>query len=133
MTTFPGVERLLVAWLTGALGVRVVTTLPADLTQAVPLLQVTRIGGPHDDSVPSLQIPTVDIDAFGTDEGAVSDLLERVDVSLRYHLPGATVLGGRVGKVRTLSGSAWRAWENTDVRRRGASYQLWVKTPPPAL
>lgn len=125
-------EQLLVAWLTADLpGVRVCTELPADFPTLVPLVQVTRIGGPHSDDLVSLMMPTMDVDAFGADRAAAAALIDAVDDSLRRRLPGRTVTGGRVGKVRTLSGAQSRTWDDQRVRRYGASYQLWVKTPTP--
>lgn len=120
-------ELLLHDFLTVALGVRVCSELPADLGDVLPVVQATRIGGPHDDNDPLLQTPTVDIDYFAADRAAAFALAEAGDLALRRQLPGATVGTVRVGMVRTLSGPSWRGWDNTSIRRVGATYQLWIK------
>lgn len=123
---FAGVEIALHDYLTVELGVRVCTELPADLQAVVPLVQVVRIGGPHSDNDPYLQMPTVSVDSFAADRGGATDLAHAADLALR-RLTGATVHGARFGLVRTLSGPAWRPWDDTAVRRFGATYSLWMK------
>jgi hypothetical protein len=127
--SWPGTERLVHDWLVADLGVRVCSELPADLAEVMPLIQAVRIGGPHDDNDPYVLIPTVSIDVFAADRAGATELADAVDLSLRRRLPGAHVLGASVGLVRTLSGPSWRPWDDTRVRRFGATYQLWVKTP----
>lgn len=128
--TFAGVERLLHDFLTADLGVRVCTELPADLPDVLPLVQVQRIGGPTHDGDPYFSMPTVSIDCFEADRASATDLAHQVDLSLRRRLRGATVPGAVVTRVSTITGPSWRPWDDTtDVRRFGASYQLWIKTP----
>jgi hypothetical protein len=128
VTAFAGVELALVDWLTVDLpGNRVCTELPDDLADAAPVIQVVRIGGPHDDNDPNLQIPTVSVDCFSATRGGATDLANAVDTSLRKRLPGATIHGARFGLVRTLTGPSWRPWEDAALRRFGSTYQLWVR------
>lgn len=129
MPTFPGTERLLHDWLVADLGVRVCSELPADLAEVVPLIQAVRIGGPHDDNDPFLLIPTVSVDCFADDRLAAITLADQVDRAMRKTLPGAQVHGASVGLVRTLTGPSWRPWDDTAVRRYGATYQVRLKTP----
>lgn len=126
--TFVGVERLLVGHLASVLGVRVVTELPADLASSAPVVQVVRIGGPHDDDDPRTQIPTVSLDYFAATRAAAADLAEAADAAMRA-LPGRTLSGAHMGKVRTLTGPSWRPWEDTALRRLGATYQVWLRAP----
>jgi hypothetical protein len=64
---YPDVERLLVTYLGAALGVRVVTDLPANLQQILPLVQVGRVGG-ADDTV-TIDHARVDVDVFADGAG----------------------------------------------------------------
>jgi hypothetical protein len=130
VSAFPGAERLVHDWLVADVGVRVCSELPADLADVLPIIQAVRIGGPHHDEDPYLQIPTMSVDVFADGRQAAYDLAQTVDLSIRRHLPGAKVLGASVGMVRTLTGPAWRAWDDTTrVRRVGMTYQLWLKAP----
>lgn len=128
--SYPGVERLLVDFLVTAVGVRVCTELPADLADVLPLIQVVRVGGPSLDDDPYVEAATVSVDCFDVTRADATDLAMQADLALRRLLPGARVLGASVGKVRTLTGPSWRPWDDTtNVRRFGATYQVWVKTP----
>lgn len=127
MTAFAGVEIALHDYLTVELaGPRVCTELPADLAGQVPLVQVVRIGGPHSGEDPYIQVPTVSVDTFAGDRASATDLSHQVDLALR-RITGTTVHGARFGIVRTLSGPAWRPWDDTSVRRFGATYSLWMR------
>jgi hypothetical protein len=126
--TFGGVEALLIGWLSGQLGVRCVTDLPAGLADAVPVVQVVRIGGPSDDNDPNFHVPTVSIDCFAVDRASATVLAQQVDDALRKVLPGVTTGGATVTKVQTVSGASWRPWDDTTLRRFGASYALHIKT-----
>ena len=119
---YPDVERLLVTYLGDALAVRVVTDLPANLQQVLPLVQVARIGG-ADDVV--LDAARVDVDVFATGRGAAVELAERCRGALRFGLAGQVVDGVTVYRVRTGEGPAWRPYEDTaGVRRFGAVYEI---------
>ena len=122
------VEALLIPWLTSTLGVRFVTDLPANLADVLPLGQVTRIGGADDDNVASFDAPVVDVDYFAADRAAVSDLARRGHTALRITLPGLTVGAGTVTKVQTITGPSWRPYDDTLLRRIGASYRLYIRT-----
>lgn len=127
--SYQGVELMLHDFLVAAVGVRVCTELPADLQDVLPVVQVVRIGGPHDDNDPFLLIPTVSVDCFADDRLAAITLADQVDRAMRKTLPGAQVHGASVGLVRTLTGPSWRPWDDTAVRRYGATYQVRLKTP----
>jgi hypothetical protein len=120
---YADVERLLVAWLPSQLdGTRTVTDLPSNLGSVLPLVQVTRLGGA--DLQPSLDRPVVDIDCYATDRAGASDLAQKVRDLVRLLLPGQQVDGVLVARVDTVSGPSWRPYDNTSLRRFGASYQL---------
>lgn len=123
---YADVERLLVALLPGLTGgVRACTDLPADLLQVLPVVQVARIGGT--DSSVSLDVATVDVDSYAASRQAANELAGQVRHALLFALPGAAAAGGVVTRVQTLSAPAWRPYDNTTLRRVGASYQLTVR------
>lgn len=127
--TYSGVETLLRGFLlTQIAGTRIVTELPAKLGTQLPVVQVVRIGGPSDDNDPNFHTPTVSVDCFAVDRASATALAQQVDDALRKVLPGVTTGGATVTKVQTISGASWRPWDDTKLRRFGASYALHVKT-----
>jgi hypothetical protein len=126
---YASVEKLLVAWLESQLPTvtRVVTELPAQLATKLPVVQVVRFGGPDDQ--PTIDLPTVDVDCYAASRGTAEDLAEDVRDLLRFTLPGKTVGGTTVSRVQTIAGPHWRPWDDTTMRRYGASYQLTVRRP----
>lgn len=121
--TYPDIERLLVAYLPPLLGgVRVVTDTPANLERVLPIVQVQRFGG--GDVAPGIDRPVVDIDCYAATRGAASDLAERVRYAVLYRLPGTTVGAVGIPRVDTLTGPSWRPYDNTALRRFGASYAI---------
>jgi hypothetical protein len=126
---FSGVEALLIGWLKTQLpSVRFLTDTPADLATAGPVVQVARIGGPSSDDDPSFQSPTVSVDCFAADRISATLLAQQIDDALRKALPGVTTGGATVTKVATISGAAWRPWDDLKVRRVGATYVLYLKS-----
>ena len=124
---YGGVEALLIGWLSGQLGVRCLTDLPADLESVLPVVQVVRIGGPSDDNDPDFHTPTVSVDSFAEDRSAATTLGQQVDDALRKVLPGQVTGGAVVTKVQTITGPSWRPFDDTTLRRFGASYALHLK------
>lgn len=122
MSAYGDIERLLTSWLAQQLAVRVVTDLPANLDDVLPLVQVTRYGG--GDDVISLDRPLVDVDCYAATRGAAYELAQRVRDAVRFALPGRVVDSVLVCRVDTLSGPVWRPYENATLRRFGASYQI---------
>jgi hypothetical protein len=122
---YPDVERLLVTHLGAALGVRVVTDLPANLQQILPLVQVGRFGGAD---VVTMDHALMDIDGYAVSRAAALELAERCREELRFRLPGLQVGGAFVYTVRTMGGVAWRPYDDTtNVRRFGATYQITTR------
>jgi hypothetical protein len=117
---------MLVGHLAAVLGVRFVTDLPANLQQILPLGQVNRIGG--GDDVVTIDRANVDVDTYAGTRAAALALSERVREELRLRLPGVVVGGVEVCRVDTLSGPAWRPYDDTtNVRRFGATYQITTR------
>lgn len=117
------VEALLSTWLpTQVSGLRAVTELPAELADAVPLVRVFRIGGP--DPTPGLDVATLDIEAFADARQSARTLAYQIQYALRFKLPGHVTDAGSVARVRTISGPAWRPYDNPNVRRFGALYEI---------
>jgi hypothetical protein len=127
--TFAGVDPLLIGWATTHFGVRFALDTPADLADVVPLVQLQTIGGPSDDRFAGLIAATVSVDSFAADYEAASDLAWQVDAGLRTALPGTKTGSVVFGKVRTLTIPGRRPWNDVTVRRYGATYQIWLRTP----
>lgn len=117
-------ERILVAWLSAQLACRVVTDLPADLEKRVPLLQIQRFGGA--DVAPGLDVVSLDVDSYGPDRGSAIALAEDARAALRFELPGTQIDGAVFTRVTTIEGPAFRPYDNTALRRFGATYQIYV-------
>jgi hypothetical protein len=117
---YPNVEKMLVAWLSTNVGVRVLTDTPTNLAQILPVVQVTKFGGT--DQVPGIDVANVDIDVYASTRDQAAGLAERVRYQLRMVLPGQQVAGITVSRVETIIGPSWRPYDNTSLRRFGASY-----------
>lgn len=127
MTTaqpYVDVERLLVQWLGQQLNCRVVTDLPANLQTQVPLLQIQRVGGA--DARPGLDFVGLDVDAYGPNRGSAVALAENARYALRFRLPGVQLDGAVFTRIDTTEAPSFRPYDNTDLRRFGATYRLIV-------
>jgi hypothetical protein len=125
----PDVEQMLVAWLGLQFpGSRFVTEAPADssFSAAVAggLVRVQRVGGPR---MYAIDRPTVVIDCFKPDRPAAKALALQVADALYLRLPGVPLPGGVVGHVAEISGPSWVPWDDTNVRRVVATYQIHLK------
>lgn len=123
------VEQMLIAWLPQQFnGVRVVTETPAgaSFTTAAEggLIRVTRIGGGRQQSL--LQ-PRVVLDFFKPGRPEAKAFALAVAEALFWRLPGTSVGDGVVGRVTEVSGPSWAPWDDTDVRRFTAIYQIHMK------
>jgi hypothetical protein len=122
------VEGILIPWLRETIDVRVVTDLPADLADVLPVVQLTRIGGFSHDDNPRFDMPTLSADCYAEDRGQAIALAESVDEAFRIQLPGQTLNRSTVTRVQTVTGASWRPYDNTSLRRVGASYRLYIKS-----
>lgn len=123
---YPDVEKLLVATLPARIGgVRVLTETPANLAGAVPVIQVTRFGG--GDTAPGIDRPNVDFDVFAATRAQAFSIAEKLRYALLYVIPGQRLDAAgtaTIARVDTISGPSIRPYDNTALRRVGASYQL---------
>jgi len=120
---WPDIEIELVAWLTAALDVRHCTDLPADLADALPVNQVQRVGG-GDDSF-RLDRALVSLDSYAATREAASTLARQSRHQLITVLPGVKTTSAVFGRVATVSAPAWRPYENPNLRRMGATYEIY--------
>jgi hypothetical protein len=123
---FPDIEILLVAYLHTKTSLRVVTDLPANLDEILPVIRVTRISGADRDY--RLDRPIVDVDVFAADRAGASALSGQVRDLLRNQLQygDAVQPTGVVTSVETIAGPRWLPDPNTSLRRFNATYELCV-------
>lgn len=138
---FEDLEGSLVAWLRG-LGIarRVVTERPSNLQSAdvLPLAEISDVGGPE--VARGLDAATVDVDCYhigsGTGMTAVSareqarGFANEVRRAFQYQLPGTTLIGGAVvGRVHVARRPVWLPYDDTNIRRVGATYEIYFRQP----
>lgn len=132
-------ELLVRDWLASTFSdAHVVTEMPKDITllNYLPLLHVGRFGGTN--SRPGLDRAVIDVDSFAdATVGQVLDgrndarkLAERVRDAILRTLPGYVINGATVTGVATVSAPTFRPYDNTSVRRYGATYAVFVKPSP---
>lgn len=125
---WPDIEVELVAWLDAALDVRHLTDLPANLGEILPVNQLQRVGG--DDDGFRLDRALVDINSYGATRAAASALARQTRHELVVNLRGTKTSAAVFGRVSTVSAPAWRPYENPDLRRMGATYELFFHPIP---
>ena len=122
-------ENLIRDWLAAVFpAARVVTELPANLADVLPVIQVARFGG--SDDFLTLDSANVDIDTFGVSRDAARSLSEQVRSAVRLHLPGYSANGGAVQSVTTISAPRWVPYDNTSLRRFTAAYRITIHSIP---
>ena len=128
-TGLASAETLIRDWLAAVFpSARVVTELPANLADVLPVIQVTRFGG--SDDFLTLDSANVDIDTFGVSRDAARSLSEQVRSAVRLHLPGYSANGGAVQSVTTISAPRWVPYDNTSLRRFTAAYRITIHSIP---
>lgn len=138
------VESALVAWSganydaarVGDLGARFLTDLPNDLEDELPVVQITRFGGPK--IWPNLDRPTLDIDCYASTRVIAEDLATYVSGlyfrGLRADRDGNSCymdyegVRGVFSNIREIQGVGWRTYENPAVERYGFAIQLLVRS-----
>ena len=120
---YTDVEELLVAYLSAKFpSYRICTELPAQITQTT--VQVVRIGG--FDSA-AIDTATVSVDIYAADRGTANDASGIVRAALNNGaLAGYTNGSATVATISTIGGPGWRPYDDTDVRRIGATYAISV-------
>ncbi|MEU5976389.1 hypothetical protein [Streptomyces sp. NPDC047315] len=124
--TWPDVEIELVARLgDGRLGpARVLTELPENLLDVLPVVQVQRVPGGGDDGY-RLDRALVDVDVYAPTRLLASQIAQQVRNELVVLLRGATTTRAVFGRVSTVAAPAWRPYENPGLRRSGATYEMF--------
>jgi len=120
------VEVLLIGWLQSRLGVGVVVRdeLDNNLADELPTVQVQRAGGGDDGF--RLDRPVVDVNVYAASRGDASALSHQIRSLLLTELRGAKTDTAVVGYITTISAPSNRPYENTALRRNGATYQMHV-------
>lgn len=119
------VEALLVAWLDGQLtGVTVRVELDNSLPDELPTVQVERVTG--DDDGFRMDRALVDVNVYASTRLAATALAAQVRGLLLTRLRGSTTDTAVVGRVATIAAPGWRPYENTALRRVGATYEMFL-------
>lgn len=120
------IEVLVIGWLQARLGSGVVVRdeLDNNLLNELPTVQVQRAGG-GDDGL-RLDRPVVDINAYAAGRGAATALAQQIRTLLLTELRGSKTDTAVVGYITTISAPSSRPYENTALRRNGATYQMFV-------
>lgn len=118
-TPFPDVETAVMDLLEQWYGVETGTTTPSDLAAIVPFVRVSLVAG-RDDRVTDYSV--VDIDVFTQTRQQGYDLAEGIRTRLLDgpHQSGTVV----IDKVRTETKPFQAPWDDTNVRRRLATYRI---------
>lgn len=117
---FADVEQLVVLLLADALDCRVSTELPAHIETVLPVVRVSRTGGPDDKITDSARI---DVETFHSDRGRSWDLAQQAREAM--HAAAHTVVGGRlIDTVDTETAPMWIDYANDSVRRYTATYRV---------
>jgi hypothetical protein len=126
--TFGGVEALLVPWAAAALSRRVVTELPSDLQNVVPLHRLTSFGGTAYPKAPKLISPRVALTTFAVGYAAAAQEAENAKTAFLTLLPGVTIAGSTVTGVNLLAGPTWVPYTDTVLRQFTTTFDLVIQT-----
>lgn len=119
------IEVALIAWLGVRLeGVVVRDELDNNLLDELPTVQVERLPGGGDDGI-RLDRALVDIDVYAATKGAAAALAHTIRGLLMTQLRGSATATAVFGRIDTLSAPARRPYENTALRRVGATYSIY--------
>ena len=124
----PDLGEVMVAFLTGQLPTtRACTSLPDNLVDAVPLLQVVRASGAvfgrrYDRAL-------FDLNAFGADEDAASTLARQAEALLLAPINQTFPdLSAVLGSAESVRRPQWVPYENTNVRLYAATYSIKLRS-----
>lgn len=119
------VELLLIGWLRNRLGNDVVVRDELDnrLLEELPTVQVTVVGGGDDGF--RLDRALFDVDVYAATRADAIALAAEIHGALLGELRGATTSTAVVGRLDTVSRPVARPYENTGLRRVGATYQIY--------
>jgi hypothetical protein len=134
---FPDIEQVLVPWLASQLlavyGVqaRTCTETPENLADILPVVAVSRSAGSDVQAI--LDRPVVDVDCFAATRLAAGQLSAQVFVLMHHYLPGTVTAGAVstvVGMVNTVKGPGWLTYQDLNVRRSNATYEVYQHPVP---
>ncbi|MFF9631733.1 phage tail termination protein [Streptomyces fradiae] len=120
------VELELMQWLRSRIepGTVVRDELDNQLLAELPTIQVERLPGGDDDGL-RLDRALVDINVYAATRGEALALAAQVRGWLLAELPGAATATAVFTRVDTVTAPAIRPYENTGLRRAGATYQIY--------
>jgi hypothetical protein len=122
---FPDVEKTLVSYLSGQLAnTRVCTETPADMLSVLPVVQVQRVSGADDGF--RLDSPAVDVSVYASTRDDASSVSQTILGLFSGDLRGKVVGTAVVTGVKTIAGPRWLPYDDTNVRRYQASYQVFI-------
>jgi hypothetical protein len=118
------IELELIGWLQARLGGDAVVRdeLDNDLLEELPTVQVEVVGG--DDDGFRLDRALVDVDVYAATRAAAISLAATVHGLLLEQLRGSATSAAVFGSVRGVTRPTVRPYENTALRRVGATYQI---------
>ncbi|MER5312675.1 hypothetical protein ABT034_33435 [Streptomyces sp. NPDC002773] len=121
----PDIELELIGWLQARLGSEVVVRDETDnnLQNELPTVQVEGVGG--DDDGIRLDRFLVDLNVFAATRADALTLAGQIKALLLHQLRGSATVTAVFGRVRTVSLPAARPYENTALRRVGATYEIF--------
>lgn len=125
---------MLVPWLAAqfqavhGVTVRVCTDTPADLADVVPVVQVYAVTGT--DAYGFLSKPVVEAASFGATREEADLTARRAHRLLHRWLPGTVTGGGVVTQVTTVKHPGWLPYDDPNVRRFGATYEITLHPAP---
>ncbi|SES03313.1 hypothetical protein [Streptomyces qinglanensis] len=121
------VELELIGWLQERLGDGVVVRDELDnlLLDELPTVQVQRLPAGGDDGF-RLDRALVDIDVYAATRGEAIALSATIRGALLGELRGSTTSNATWGRIRSDPPPAIRPYQNTGLRRCGATYEMFV-------
>jgi len=120
------VELLVIQWLQSQLGSGFVVRdeLDNNLLAELPTVQVERIPAGDDDGF-RVDRALVDIDVYAATRGTAVAMAAQIRGLVLGSLPGSITGGAVVGRVATVTAPGVRPYENTGLRRVGATYEIY--------
>ncbi|MER7623950.1 hypothetical protein [Streptomyces sp. NPDC126503] len=120
------IELELIQWLQAKTGPGVIVRDELDnrLLEELPTVQVQRLPAGGDDGF-RLDRALVDIDVYHSTRGAATALAAQIRGWLLTELPGTHTGTAVFGRVTSSPPPAVRPYENTALRRVGATYQIY--------
>jgi hypothetical protein len=121
MSGWPDAEAVVIGWLRGQ-GFDARAELDNNLANELPIVHVQSVGG--DDDGFRLERALIEIDVYAATRTAAAQLAQQVRGLLHTEMRGSADDQAVFGRVDTVSRPAWRPYENTGLRRIGATYAI---------